>query len=318
MTYDIRYTVTDIILQAYQELQMIGDGEPLSGDLMKRGLRSLNRFIQELQAYSLNLWTEQEGTLFLEKQRFEYRLENAVLANEYLKTTLSTSAVATETTITVTDPQTMAVGYTFRLILDDKTALDTSIIGIAGNLITLNDALPSAASAGRAIYSFVADSFIPISVIQDQTYRRVTNQNGDDYELQVNSYNRKEFFALPDKEQPGLPTVGFYQRQDSTTRTGIIYVWTNPETADLRLTFSYYRKMCVFTLADGDSVLDAPAYFQHALILGLAYRLACKMGCEKNLFQDIKLKSKAAMNTVLGYNTSVNGRAIQISGYSRA
>lgn len=297
---------------------MVGQGEAMSGDLFKRGLRSLNRYIQVIQSFSLNLWTETEGTIFLNGDQFKYPLESAVLANEYIKTTLSADAVATDTTITLTAPGTIAITDVIRVILDDGTALDTTVGGVAGDIITLDDPLPSDASTGNFVYSFIVDSFNPISAIKDQSFRRVTNQNGEDYEIQMDSWNRKEYMALPDKEQLGIPTIGYYQRQDSTTRTGIIYVWDSPNDSEFRMQFSYYRKMCVFGIEDGEQVLDAPDYFQHAVIMNLAYRLACKMGCEETLFQKIKQDAKTSMDVVLSYNTNVNGRAIQIYGGPKA
>lgn len=313
-SYQIRRSVNDILLQAFKELQMIGQGESFSGDLFDRGLRSLNRYIQVVQAFSLNLWTETEGTLFLTKDQFKYPLESSVLANDYVKTTLSVAAVATDTTITLVAPSTIAITDVIRVILDDGSALDTTVAGVAGDVISLDDPLPSDAAIGNFIYSHVADSFKPISNIKDLSFRRVENRSGEDSEINVQSWNRKEYFALPDKENPGTPTIAYYQRQDSVTRTGIIYTWDSPLNSDIRFNFSYYRKMCVFGTEDGEMVLDAPDYFQDAIILNLAYRLGTKMGCERALFQSIKKRSIKSMAMVMNYNVHVSGRAINIMG----
>lgn len=293
---------------------MIGQGESFSGDLYSRGLVSLNRYIQVVQAFSLNLWTETEGTLFLTKGQFKYPLESAVLANDYVKTTLSVAAVATDTTITLVAPSTIAITDVIRIILDDGSALDTTVAGVAGDIITLVDPIPSDAAIGNFIYSHIADSFKPISNIKDLSFRRVENRSGEDSEINVQSWNRKEYFALPDKENPGTPTIAYYQRQDSVTRTGIIYTWDSPLNSDIRFNFSYYRKMCVFGTEDGELVLDAPDYFQDAIILNLAYRLGTKMGCERELFKSIKKRAVKSMATVMNYNVHVSGRAINILG----
>ena len=316
-SFQIRRSVNDILLQAYKELQMIGQGESFSGDLFERGLISLNRYIQVIQSFSLNLWTETEGTLFLTQGQFKYPLESAVLANEFIKTTLSVAAVATDTTITLTAPSTIAVPDTIRIILDDGSALDTTVSGVAGDIISIDDPLPSDAAIGNFVYSHITDSFKPISVIKDLAFRRVENRSNEDTEINVQSWNRKEYFALPDKENPGTPTIAYYQRQDSVTRTGIIYIWDSPVNSDIRLNFSYYRKMCVFGIEDGELFLDAPDYFQNAVILNLAYRLGCKMGCERALFRSIKTRSIKSMATVMNYNAHVNGRAINLMGETK-
>lgn len=316
-SFTIRRTINDILLQAYKELQMIGQGESFSGDLYSRGLISLNRYIQVVQAFSLNLWTETEGTLFLTKDQFKYPLESAVLANDYVKTTLSVAAVATDTMVTLTAPSTIATTDVIRIILDDGTALDTTVSGVAGDIISLDDPIPSDAAIGNFIYSHIADSFKPISNIKDLSFRRVENRNGEDSEINVQSWNRKEYFALPDKENPGTPTIAYYQRQDSVTRTGIIYTWDSPLNSDIRFNFSYYRKMCVFGTEDGEQVLDAPDYFQNAIIINLAYRLGTKMGCERKLFESIKKRAIKDMAVVLNYNVHVNGRAINILGETK-
>lgn len=320
ITFDFRFTVSEIIEEAFDEIQVAADGEDFNGELFQRGRLQLNRFLEEIGAYSLNLWLEEEGTLFTVKGQNLYKTEQVDLANDYLEAQLTADAIATATQIIIDDVQTMAAGHTIIVILDDNTSLSTTILGIASNTLLLADALPSAAATANFVYTYIPNSFRPIAVVQDHTARYVQHRgtSGRNYEIQMNSWNRKEFFALPLKEQAGVPTIFHYHREDSVTRTGIIYLWVTPNTSDLRIQFSYYRRVCLFLETDGAKFLDAPDYFQEAIILGLAYRLGATMGTQAALVAELKERSDMAMSVALGFNTTVSGRSIQVLGYPRA
>lgn len=315
---EFRLTVAEIIREALDENQVAADGESMTGNLFQRGRNMLNRFIEDLGAHSLNLWLEQEGTLFTVKGQNQYDTDTAVLANDFVETQLSASFVATDVFIQVDDPQTIAMDDFIRVILDDATALDTTVLSIAGDIITLADPLPSDATLGNFIYSFIPDSFFPIAVIQDQTQRYVQQRGGRNYEIQMNSWNRKEFMALPFKQQEGVPTLFYYQREDSAEREGVLFLWTSPNTSDLRINFSYYRKIQVFLETEGDLFPDIPDYFQEALIMGLAYELGGTLGTDPLLMAEIETRAQEALNMAQSYNTTVSGRAVNIFGGTRA
>ena len=315
---EFRLTVAEIIREALDENQVAADGESMTGNLFQTGRNMLNRFIEDLGAHSLNLWLEQEGTLFVVKGQNQYDTDTAVLANDFVETQLSASFVATDTIIQVDSPQTIAMGDFIRVILDDDTALDTTVSSIAGDMITLSDPLPSDASLGNFVYSFVQDSFLPIAVIQDQTQRYVQQRGGRNYEIQMNSWNRKEFMVLPFKQQEGVPTIFYYQREDSPAREGTLFLWTSPNTSDLRINFSYYRKIQVFLETEGALFPDIPDYFQEALIMGLAYELGGTLGTDPLLMAEIETRAQEALNMAQSYNTTVSGRAVNIFGGSRA
>lgn len=317
---EFRLTIEEIIEEALDENQVAADGESMTSNLFQGGRNMLNRVLEEIGAYSLNLWLEEEGTLFVNKGQGEYKTDESVLANDYVETQLSASYVATDTIIIVDDPQAIAVDDFIRVILDDKTAHDTTVFAIAGDMVTLTDGFPSDATLGNFVYSFTVADFLPIAVIQDHTTRYVQHrgQQGRNYEIQMNSWNRKEFNALPFKNQEGTPTLSFYQREDSAAREGTLFIWTSPDTSDLRIQFSYYRKIQVFLETEGDLFLDAPDYFQEAIIMALAYKLSGPLGTKPRLVAELKERSDEAMNMALGYNTTVSGRAIQIMGGSRA
>lgn len=315
---DFRLSVEEIIREALDENQVAADGESMTGNLFQSGRSKLNRFLEEIGAYSLNLWLEQEGTLFVIKGQNEYGTDTAVLANDFIETQLSASFVATDTIIQVDDPQTIAINDFIRLILDDATALDTTVASIAGDLITLADPLPSDAALGNFVYSFTPGTFLPIAVIQDHTQRYVQQRGGRNYEIQMNSWNRKEFMALPFKQQEGVPTLFYYQREDSAAREGTLFLWTSPNTSDLRINFSYYRKIQVFLETEGALFPDIPDYFQEALIMGLAYRLGGTLGTSPALMAEIEERAISELNMALAYNTTTSGRAVNIFGGSRA
>lgn len=320
ITFDSRLTVREIIEEAFDEIQVGADGENFNGDLFQRGRLQLNRFLEEIGAYSLNLWLEEEGTLFTNKNQSIYKTDESNLANDYLQTPLAAAALSASLQIEVIDAQTMAPDDILIIILDDGTSLTTTISTVTLNTIEFDDALPSDAAASNFVYSYIPESFRPIAVVQDHTARYVQHrgQENRNYEIQMNSWNRKEFFALPLKAQPGVPTIFHYHREDSITRTGIIYLWVTPNTSDLRIQFSYYRRVFLFLETDGDKFLDAPDYYQESIILGLAYRLGGIMGTPPALVAELKERADMALSVAMSFNTTVSGRALQIGGYPRA
>ena len=70
-------TLNDMVFEAYDLLQVAGDGEPESGGLFLKAVRSLNIMLKLWESQGIHLWTFSEGHLFLQKSRdrFDFRLE---------------------------------------------------------------------------------------------------------------------------------------------------------------------------------------------------------------------------------------------------
>lgn len=82
-------------------------------------------------------------------------------------------------------------------------------------------------------------------------------------------WNRDEFFALPNRAQPGAnPVAAYFSKQ---LGGGILYLWPVP-TADVTLEIDYNR---TFYFAEGPTQeLDVPAEWHEAVLYGLASRSA--------------------------------------------
>jgi len=302
---ELRYTLNEILEEAFNEIQVASQGESLSGADWRQGRRTLNRMLLEWQAQGIHLWTYTEGTLFLQKGQVEYDFGTSRLTNQSFKTRTSAAQTAGSNTIDVQDVSNVTDSDNIGIILSDNTIQWTTVNGSPiGSTVTLTDGLNLDVISGAAVFTYSStEAFKPVSRLMDDNVRRV-DQNQQ--EIPVNSYNRQQYNELPFKTQLGFPVAVYYTRQDNENTTGTMFVWNAPQTAELYLRFTYERLIEIFGETDGDKVLDWPMYYQEAIIMGLAKRLLTKYGVtDPELVSEIKEKAQSSLDQALSYDNSV-------------
>jgi hypothetical protein len=91
-----------------RSLRLIGEtdaNQSPGSDQVIDGLQSLNYMVKGWQSQGLHLWTKTEGILFLQAGKTDYQLgpngDETGLLDDFVDTTISTAAVATDRTLTV-------------------------------------------------------------------------------------------------------------------------------------------------------------------------------------------------------------------------
>jgi hypothetical protein len=100
------------------------------------------------------------------------------------------------------------------------------------------------------------------------------HQSGRDIDRVIMPISRSEYATYPNKEQPGFPTVFWFER----TLNPKVHIWPVPSsTAEVRsnASLSYYRmKQIGVSDMQGGGLPEIPLYFVEAFALALAARLA--------------------------------------------
>lgn len=293
--YDLSLSLTDIITEAFDIMQIGADGETLSADMLKRATSSLNMMIKTWEAQGIHLWSFTEGTLFLTVGQEKYDFATANLANEFFETTLAADAAASATTITVEDDADIVDGDTIGIIQEDNDIFFTTVNGVpAANVVTLTDALPLAANSGAFVRNY-RGTFVPVSRILN-----VRRRESDLYEIPIVFESREDYFDLPNKEQLGNPIQAYYSRQEPF---GVMFLWNSPISSVPVINFTYERKIQI--MVDNNDTFDFPEEWFDAIVYNLAVRLIPKYGCSVGRAQYITAQAKEYLDQALAFDTAV-------------
>ena len=154
--YGFNPTVGELILEAYELLQVASQGETLSGDMFRAGKNSLNYLLRKMQTDGIHLWTYTEGTLFLQVGQAEYDFgdPDTHVVNTFFETALSNNADAGDTTIFVDDFSNLQEGDAIGIITQENNLFWTTIAATVGSsTITLSEGLDLTAGVGAIVYS---------------------------------------------------------------------------------------------------------------------------------------------------------------------
>jgi len=270
------YTVTrsDLIDHAFRLLSVYGEDESVSTEDTNLAATSLNLMIKSWLNQGIHLWTETEATGVLTKDIPSYLISSSTgrFSNAVVETSLSAAEAASQTILSVTDPQNIAASDTIGILLDDGTIDWTTVASTTSTTVTVDDALTGAAASGNRVYAYTSRINRPTDISQI----RVRNDSDTDQELR--RISRKEYYAISDKYSSGVPQVYYYDPQLSG---GVLNVWPAPENAKLRLKMTYQR-----TLEDMDAAadnLDFPIEWAETIAYNLAVRLASIKDREEKL-----------------------------------
>lgn len=307
----------ELILEAYETLQVASQGETLSGDMLRRGINSLNYLFKKMQNDGIHLWTYTEGTLFLQVGQNQYSFDPALsnFANTFFETTTAVAALSGASTVTVTDASniqdTDEIGF---IRADNNSLFWTTVSGApVGDVVTLTDVLPADVNLGAIVYNYrnrASSPFIPISRLTPNGVRR---RESTDYEIPIIFESRVSYTDLPNKEQLGVPIQAYYQR---SIPFGVMFLWTTPNSSVPVINFTYERKIQQVT--DPEETLDYAEEYHEAVMYQLAKRLMPKVGASPEMMATINTEAERSYNEALGYDSAVYPIEIDMDFYGQS
>lgn len=312
-TYTHSLTLNEVVSEALELIQAVGDGETLSGDHLDRGKKSLNNMLKEWQTQGIHLWTYTEGSLFLEvgKAEYDFRLSTTRAVNTYFETTITADTAALATSFPVTSAANLTVGDNIGIIQSDKDMFWTTISTITGTTIGIpSPGITLATTSGAQVRNYRStETLIPVARMLS-----VRRKEGTDYEIPIVFESRKDYFDLPNKDQVGTPIQAYYSRQDVAGETsGIMYLWNSPDSSVPVINFTYERKIQI--MVNATDTLDVPDYAHQAVIYNLARKLIPKFGCGAELAAFIVGESEALLGNMLAFDTTLYPIKISMKRY---
>lgn len=302
-TYTLSLTLNEIVSEALELIQALGDGETLSGDQITRSKRSLNTMLKEWQSQGIHLWTYTEGTLFLEvgKEKYDFRLATTRVVNTFFETTTTAATTALATTFNVTSDDDIQAGDIVGIVQTDNNLFWTTVTTATADVVTIPaPGITLATNSGATVRNYRStESLIPVSRVLDVRRKELT-----DYEIPIVFESREDYFNLPNKAQTGTPIQAYYSRQDVAGETsGIMYLWNTPSSSVPVINFTYERKIQI--MVNETDTLDIPDYAHDAVIYNLARKLIPKFGCSVELAKLIIGEAKEYKNNMLSYDSAV-------------
>lgn len=266
---DYSITRADIIESALRKLGEYDQGEAPSGDDTKAAALALNLLVKEFAGRGIDIWLRDEITLFLQPDTRTYSLGTAHATTSFVETTLSSSASAGATVLSVTSSSGMTAADNIGIKLTDNSIHWDTIASVDNaTQVTVTTGLASAAASGKKVYAYTTKAGRPTKLIH--AYRR--DKNG--YDTQVSIIGEKEYRNQSNKGSDGPPVEIWYQ---PTLTTGTLYVWPVDGGANwdkLVLSAQYYPD-------DFDAASNNPEFpieWGNTLVWCLAAELASEYG----------------------------------------
>lgn len=289
--------VANVINAALRKVSAIASGETAGAQLVTDALQALNGLVKEWDAIGIHVWTETEGTLFLQPNQVQYALgptSNDHATLNWLGSTLAGAAIAGATVVTLQSAAGMLTGDYFGVSLDSGSIFWTKVNGApVGNVVTLANALPSSAAAGNAIYDYTTPLVRPLRVIGGRRYN-VPSQ----IETPMLILARLDYMRLPNKLNQGTITQFYYSPQ---LGNGQIYLWPAPPSPiQDALKFTFYRQIQDFnTLAN---TMDFPQEWFTALVWNLAKEIGPEYDVPPVRWQIITQMAAEKLELVKGWD----------------
>jgi len=303
-SYDYSLTADDIITAAAEDIKVVSAGEAITTSDYAVFLRTLNMLVKQWSAMAdfapgLKVFSRKRVAMWLAKGQHQYSLgpSNAKASVSYGRTTLDAAEAAGQTVISVaatsdttTDPGTTITATAADIVgieLDDGTIHWSTIASIsAGDTITIDDALASAAASGRYLWWFTNYAqrmeIVEAAVLRDKSLQDTPLDVflvGPDYDV-----------IVLDKYGDGDPTAILVEPQRTTTK---ITLDSQPQDVTKQIILTGLYPMQDYDNASGTDDIAYPQVWLSALEWELAKRCAPKFG--KKWTPDLDLTRKEAI-----------------------
>lgn len=268
-SYDFAVSRDDVIVEAYQELGVLEEGETPSAEQTVAAARKLNMLVK-VWAKKHNLHLLQDVVLFLVAGQQSYLLGNSssdanwCAIDDYNQTTVSAAAVSGASTVVLTDASGFTSADRIGVVQDDGTIHWTTGTK-SGSTITLGAVLTDDVASGNVVFSYTSRVVRPLRVVRDSIYRRDITDGDQPVELVA----KTDYDLFTAKTQSGKIIKAAYQPQ---LGSGRLWVWQPHDLATDTLRFTIERPVQDFDATTDNP--DFPVEWSKALYLNLAVMLA--------------------------------------------
>jgi hypothetical protein len=273
-TYEFPMGRNQLIADAFEELNVVGQGQPLSASLLAKGQRTLNSMLQRWAATEIHVWTVTEGVLIPQAGQVKYKLgpssaDHVTFRDQLITTEIATDVVSGASTIEVEDAGAAATTNYIGVQVDDATIHWTTINGApAGNTIQLTTGLDDSAMAGATVFIYESKIPQPLKIVHG---RRMNFTTGNETELGDGGKPtaRLDYQRFTLKANAGPFQSYFYDRQRGD---GYLYLYQVPSVITEQINFTWHRTIQIMASATDD--FDLPQEWFDTLKFNLALMLA--------------------------------------------
>jgi hypothetical protein len=306
VTYSVNEA--DIIKDALIEIGYLDPTETPSANDITTARRKLNLLVKQWVsqidfAPGLKMWTRRTGYLFLQSGQSRYTLgpsgDNAT--ETYASTTLSASAAASDSTVTVTSATGIATTYYIGVELDSGSIQWTTVNGApVGSTVTLTDVLTGAASSGNRVFCYQTKVRRPFDLLTGS----LRDTDGSDAPIDV-GMTLAEYESIPSKGTDGSPSRLYFEAQRTNA---VVYLDCEPDDVTKVIRLVYLSYIEDFSAQTDDA--DFPAEWSRPLCLQLANDCCRPFGrnppptLKQDLMEALAMARKAYPDTtVLSYQS---------------
>ena len=167
MTSILTVTANDIINGALLQAGIVGAEQSIPSYDHTQAKTRLNYLLKSYQAQGYHLWTKAEGVVFADVSTQKYTLgvsgDHSCLEDDFIETTVSTAAIATDTVIALTSTTGMLGAAD---ILSDPTnstqdwTLSGATLATASGALTLTNSGAAAGTASFTLNTTVGETYI--------------------------------------------------------------------------------------------------------------------------------------------------------------
>lgn len=302
---DFTLNRNQLILAAFRKVGAFATGETPDADSINDAAIALNALVKHWETSGLHLWTETEGTLWLQPDQYQYALgptstDHATLSSAYSQTTLTSDAANGATTIVVAATTGFAAGVNVGVMLDDGSIeWHTESGAPAGSTITLTTGLGDSAASGNLVwvYATADQAQRPLRIVAARTVYWNSSASSQIENPTNPMLSRLDYRALPNKSTNGVPTQTFY---DPQLGNGQFYVWPSPQNSLYGIRYTFYRAIEDFDAAANTP--DLPQEWLLALTWNLAYEIAPEYDCPPKRYAMIEQRALRALDDVRGWD----------------
>lgn len=265
-TITYNQTRDQISTDALQLLGIVGSGETATTNDLNFCSNMMNKMIKSWESMGIHLWKESDAIVALTLNQVQYNLSSSSsdhIGDSAVETTLTATALAHATTLTVSSTNGMNVNDNIGIVLDAGTIFWTTVQSVTNSTtVVINSGIPTQASSGNTVIDYTTQITRPLNIIN------VRYHYNSGIERLLKKAGRTEYMMLPVKTMAAPCTLYYY---NPLLSSGQLYIWPAPTTVNDTLHISYLQ-----SIQDMNSGTDNPDFPQEWLA-PLTYNLAVQI-----------------------------------------
>ncbi len=305
-TWTYSVTALQVITSAFEDIEVIANGQTLDSNDLATALRTLNLLVKQWQGTSdkfpgLKIWTRQRLAIFFVKGQSRYLVGPAATDDRasvaYNSTTTTAAKAANATSLSVSTSAGMTAADVIGIVLADGTIGWTTITTVNSSvLLTLPSNTLGAANSGAVIYTYTAKAqrFVELEAAALRNNADPTQPIDIPIEIYTDV---QQYESITQKGAQGDPTAILLEPMRLNTVVTCNFAATDVNKL-LRLTVQYPSEN--YDSAAGADDISYPQEYFAAIEWELARRLAPKFG--KPWSQDMQLHWQIAVQDGVNIN----------------